>query len=247
MPLQTRSQKPQTPKKTAKPKPKPKAIRKAGSAAKTPIKKKFTAPIEITQAYENGAQEITLQFSAPGKSIWWNVQSRNRWPILYEGESQLPTTPKPDNQTDRHVVFDLTPSRASPDILTPNQRASPWLNSPSDPNPFAPRSTTGHTENASSAEDFTYVFRSPLTPSRPTQQSHTSNLTPATSRPDSPITPHCNHGFGTPRAGAHSQRPQSQSPPIGPAGNRHGKEAGDVQPFFELDERRVRKICLLCR
>ena len=56
-------------KKTAKHKPNPNAIWKAGSAAKTPIKKKFTAPVEITQAYENGAQEITLQFSASGKSI----------------------------------------------------------------------------------------------------------------------------------------------------------------------------------
>lgn len=69
MPLQTRSQKPQTPKKTAKPKPQPKATRKTASAKKTPAKKTSIAvPTEITQAYENGAQEITLRFSASGKS-----------------------------------------------------------------------------------------------------------------------------------------------------------------------------------
>ena len=49
--------------------------------------------MEVTQACENGTQEITLWISASGKSVWWNVQSRNKWSILYEGESQLPTTP----------------------------------------------------------------------------------------------------------------------------------------------------------
>ena len=141
---------------------------------------------------------------------------------------------------DRCVAFDLTPAPAPPDNPTPNQCASPWLNSPSDPNPFTP----GHTKNISSAEDFTYVFWSPLTPSRPTQQLSTSRQTPAASRLDSPVTPHYNHGCGTPQAGPHSRR--SRSPPIGPAGNKHGKEAKDVQPFFELDETGERKICLLC-
>ena len=69
MPLQTCSQKPQTPKKTAKPNPKPRATHKAASATKTPAKKKSIAvPSEVMQAYENGSQEITLRFSASGKS-----------------------------------------------------------------------------------------------------------------------------------------------------------------------------------
>ena len=44
------------------------ATHKAVSATKTPAKKKSIAvPSEVTQAYENGSQEITLRFSASGK------------------------------------------------------------------------------------------------------------------------------------------------------------------------------------
>ena len=69
--------------------------------------------------------------------------------MLCVGELHLPATPTPNHnlklpslnkiqdqagpstplQSNRHVMFDLTPA---PIDLTPNQRDSPWLNSPSD-------------------------------------------------------------------------------------------------------------------
>ena len=56
------------------------------------------------------------------------------------------------------------------------------------------------------------------------------------------VTLHYNHGRISPQAGLYRRR--SQSLPLGPAGNRHGKKAHDVQPFFE--EEGEQKICLLC-
>ena len=57
-----------------------------------------------------------------------------------------------------------------------------------------------------------------------------------------PIAPHYNHGHNFPQARPNSRR--SQSLPLVPVGNQHGKEAHGVQSFSE--EVGEWKFCLLC-
>ena len=98
-------------------------------------------------------------------------------------------------------------------------------------NPFL--SATGETPSAPSPENLRYVFQSPLTPSRPPGSVRCARAS-YSSRPPSPTTPHHDHGHSPPRAGPHSTRPQLTF--MGPAGNRHGKYAKDLDPFFKDDQ-----------
>ena len=151
-----------------------------------------------------------------------------------------PSTPL---QSNRHVMFDLTPA---PINLTPNQHDSPWLNSPSDARPSSSYIPFAPDNISDSTEIFDYVFQSPFTLSRPpgSAQSQQKSIT----TPNSPLHPHRNHGCKdhSPRAGPHSPNQQSQSP-SGPAGNQHGKETSDVQPFFSDESKTDRRICKLCQ
>ena len=178
--------------------------------------------------------------------------------IIGKGSSQQPITPQQDSQTPhtaapprtgQHVAFDLTPGPApsNTNTLTPNHRDSPWLNSPSDRhtdtlNPFL--SASVQTPSAPSPENFTYVFQSPLTLSRP-PGSVTWARTSHTNQPPSPTIPHHNHGCSPPRAGPHSTR--SWSPLSGPADHRHRKIVKDLDPFFEDDQSGYRQACKLCQ
>ena len=166
---------------------KAKAGPKAKSSVKTPSKKKVTVASQVTKAFENGSKEITFEFPGAGKIVDQLFEVQKQVSTLCIGDFWLPAIPTPNNhlqlpllnqnqdqpstpqRSEQHVVFDLTPV-PSVDI-TPNQRDSPWLHSPSDAQPssldlFAPNADPPNaTDN--SPENFHYVFQSPLSPSKP--------------------------------------------------------------------------------
>ena len=67
------------------------------------------------------------------------------------------------------MAFDLTSKPGAPaDGLIPNQRSSPWLNSPLDLHLLTFDATTPtHTPQSTSPEDFNYIFQSPPTLFKP--------------------------------------------------------------------------------
>ena len=175
--------------------------------------------------------------------------NRLQLPLLNQNQDQ-PSTPQ---WSERCVVFDLTPV-PSVDI-TPNQRDSPWLHSPSDArpsslDPFVPNADPPNaTDN--SPENFDYIFQSPLSPIKPPgskQSQRKSFQIPST--PTTPSRPHRNHGRqnSMPQAGPHS--PNQKSPHSlskNATGNRHRKEASDVTPFFSEGTESDRRVCKLCQ
>ena len=160
-----------------------------------------------------------------------------------ENNEQL--VPLTSQRRDWHVAFDLTPAPNHSNDLTPNQHLSPWPHSPSEPlqpltfDSLMPNVMSSHTPWNASPKDFDYVFQSPLTPSKP-PGSVSWNITSRLSA-ISLTTPHQNHGCCSPQARPHSTQSWSLS---SPAGNRHGKGAHDVQPFF--NEESGQKSCILC-
>ena len=239
-----------------------KAKAKAKSPAKAASKKKVNPTVKsknVTKTFKNGSKEITLEFPVVGKSINQLI-FLSQLLMLRIGELNLPSTPTPNHhklpsfdqnsdqaiagpstphQSNRHVAFDLTPA-APPVDLTPNQCDSPWLNSPSDARPSSSDVFLTNNLPPDTPENFNYVFQSPLTPSRP-PGSVRSRQQPFTT-PETPSSPHHNHGHEDCPYGPNQTA--SRSPSSGPAGNRRGKEASDVQPFFsEETDRRVCKLC----
>ena len=254
---------------------KAKPTAKAKSPVKARSKKKANPPPKVTKDFENGSKEITLQFPGPGEII--NFEVREHYQTLCVGDLQLPTTPTPNHhvhlpllnqnqdqtmetvtpqRSERRVTFDLTP--IPPVNITPNQRDSPWLHSPSDAqslgsDPFAPNADQPDTA-ANTPENFNYVFLSPLSPTKPpgpTRSQQKSTRIPST--PSTPSHPHHNHGYQdfAPQVGAPSPNEKSSnisfSPLKGSAGNQHRREAHDVVPFFSEEAESDRRICKLCQ
>ena len=154
-----------------------KAEPKAKSSVKIPSKKKVTVASQVTKAFENGLQEITLEFPGAGKIVNQLFEVQKQISTLCIGDFWLPAIPTPNNclqlpllnrnqdqpstlqWSEWPVVFDLTPV-PSVDI-TPNQQDSPSSLDPFAPNADPPNATDNSPEN------FHYVFQSPLSPSKP--------------------------------------------------------------------------------